>query len=105
MTTTVGHFWTLNQHIYYANVLYNQDRIFHHKYMDCVEMEQLPCFEPVLELLHMTGLLDFALFRQDCNEELIFQFYATLFIFGDMKDMRTRKLQWMTQHTVYEAST
>lgn len=53
----------------------------------------------------MTGLLDFALFRQDCNEELIFQFYATLFIFGDMKDMRTRKLQWMTQHTVYEAST
>ena len=62
-------------------------------------MESLPCFEPVLSVIHDVGLLNFCTDICDWNEELILQFYATLHITGDAEDVNSWVLDWMTENT------
>ena len=50
-------------------------------------MESLPCFSPVLSVLHDAGLLNFCSDIVDWNEELILQFYATLHLIGNVQDV------------------
>ena len=66
-------------------------------------MESLPCFEPVLRVIHDAGLLNFCTDICDWNEELILQFYATLHITGDAEDVNSWVLDWMTENTHYKA--
>ena len=68
-----------------------------------VDMESLPCFEPVLSVLHDAGLLNFCTNICDWNEELILQFYATLHITGDSEDVNSWVLDWMSENTHYKA--
>ena len=60
-------------------------------------MESLPCFTPVLSVLHDAGLLNFCTDICDWNEELILQFYATLHVTGEADDINTWVLDWMTE--------
>ena len=39
----------------------------------------------------------------DWNEELILQFYATLHLTGNVDDVNSRVLDWMTKNTHYKA--
>lgn len=55
----------------------------------------------ILETLRLTNVINF---HQDWNEELILQFYATLFISGDPKDSTTWEMEWMTQDHRCKAS-
>ena len=66
-------------------------------------MESLPCFAPVLSVLHDAGLLNFCSDICDWNEELILQFYATLHITGDSEDVNSWVLDWMSKNTHYTA--
>ena len=66
-------------------------------------MESLPCFEPVLSVLHDAGLLNFCTDICDWNEELILQFYATLHITGNSEDVNSWVLDWMSENTHYKA--
>ena len=67
-------------------------------------MESLPCFAPVLSVLHDAGLLNFCTDIVDWNEELILQFYVTLHITGEENDINTWVLDWMTENTHYKAA-
>ena len=73
-------FWTTSQANFYSSLLFNKDKIFYHEHIPHVDMESLPCFTPVLSVLHDAGLLNFCTDICDWNEELILQFYATLHI-------------------------
>ena len=73
-------FWTASQANFYSSVLFNKDKVFDHEHIPHMDMESLPCFEPVLSVLHDAGLLNFCSDICDWNEELILQFYATLHI-------------------------
>ena len=66
-------------------------------------MESLPCFTPILSVLHGTGLLNFCTDIVDWNEELILQFYATMHITGDADDVNSSVLDWTTENTHYKA--
>ena len=68
-----------------------------------MDMESLPCFVPVLSVLHDAGLLNFCSDICDWNEELIFQFYVTLHIKGDSEDVNSWVLDWMSENTHYTA--
>lgn len=89
----------MQQQIYYSQVLLDKKRLFPHKCIDLVEMQLLKCFEPVLNTFNSMGLMNVVNFHQDWNEELVLQFYATLFIFVDPKDSTTWVLDWMMQDT------
>ena len=71
-------FWTASQANFYSLVLFNKEKIFYHEHIPHMDMESLPCFAPVLNVLHDAGLLYFCSDIVDWNEELILQFYATL---------------------------
>ena len=66
-------------------------------------MESLPCFTPVLSVLHDAGLLNFCMDICDWSEELILQFYATLHITGDADNVNSWVLDWMTENTHFKA--
>ena len=66
-------------------------------------MESLPCFKPVLSVLHDAGLMDFCTDICDWNEELILQFYATLHLTGNVLDLNSWVLDWMSKSTHYKA--
>ena len=66
-------------------------------------MESIPCFTPVLAVLHDAGILPFCADICDWNEELILQFYATLHITGDASNVNSWVLDWMTGSTHYTA--
>ncbi|KAI4980477.1 hypothetical protein ZWY2020_020962 [Hordeum vulgare] len=68
-----------------------------------VELEAIPCLEPVLTVLHDAGLLPMCSDIFDWNSELILQFYATLQISGNPEDINTWVFDWMTQNTHYKA--
>ena len=82
-------FWTASQDNFYSSLLFNKDKVFYHEHIPHVDMESLPCFSPVLIVLHDAGLLNFCSDIVDWNEELILQFYATLHITGDPEDIDT----------------
>src|SRR4051812_31443346 len=52
-------FWTASQANFYSSVLYNKDKVFDHTHIPHVDMESMPCFMPVLSVLHDAGLLNF----------------------------------------------
>ena len=64
----------------------DQNRVFPHKYIPHVDMEETQCFEPVLQALHTIVLLNLCNDVCSWNEEIIIQFYATLHISGDGED-------------------
>ncbi|KAI4991911.1 hypothetical protein ZWY2020_040297 [Hordeum vulgare] len=66
-------------------------------------MEEIPRFTRVLNVLHEAGLLPLCTEIGDWNCDIILQFYATLHISRDPKDVNTWVLDWMTQHTHYKA--
>ena len=82
-------FWTASQANFYSSLLFNKDKVFDHEHIPHVDMESLPCFTPVLSVLHDTGLLNFCTDIVDWNEGLILQFYATLHITGDADDVNS----------------
>src|SRR6266536_2668767 len=88
---------------YYSSLLFNKDKLFDHEKIPHVDMESLPCFMPVLSVLHDTGLLSFCCDINDWNEELILQFYAILHITGNVEDVNSWVLHWMTENTHYKA--
>ncbi|KAI4994575.1 hypothetical protein ZWY2020_034216 [Hordeum vulgare] len=96
-------FWTRTHLNYYASVLCGRNKIFQQKHIPHVDMEEIPCFTPVLNVLHEAGLLTLCTDIGDWNNDIILQFYATLHISGDPKDVNTWVLDWMTQHTHYKA--
>ncbi|KAI5012685.1 hypothetical protein ZWY2020_024951 [Hordeum vulgare] len=63
----------------------------------------IPCLEPVLSVLHDEGLLPMCSDISDWNNELILQFYATLYISGNPEDINTWVFDWMSQNTHYKA--
>ena len=67
-----------------ASVLFDMDKVFQHRQIPHVDMESIPCFQPVLNVLHEDGLLNFCADICDWNEELILQFYATLHLSGNV---------------------
>ena len=96
-------FWTRTQMNYYASVLCGRNKIFQHRHIPHVELEAIPCLEPVLSVLHDAGLLPMCSDISDWNSELILQFYATLHISGNPEDINTWVFDWMTQNTHYKA--
>src|SRR5215216_2843425 len=88
---------------YYSSLLFNKDKLFDHEQIPHVDMESLPCFTPVLSVLHDAGLLSFCCDINDWNEELILQFYATLHITGNVEDVNSWVLDWMSENTHYKA--
>ena len=86
-----------------SSLLFHKDKIFHHEHIPHVDMESLPCFTPVLSVLHDAGLLNFCTDIVDWNEELIPPFDATLHITGNAKDVNSWVLDWMTENKHYKA--
>ena len=82
---------------------FQQRQSFEHEHIPHVDMESMPCFSPVLSVLHDAGLLNFCSDIVDWNEELILQFYAMLHITGYVDDINTWVLDWMTENTHYKA--
>ena len=82
-------FWIVSQMNFYSSLLFDKDKIFDHEQLPHVDMESLPCFTPVLSVLHDVGLLNFCTDIRDWNEELILQFYATLHITGNVGDVNS----------------
>lgn len=96
-------FWTASQANFYSSVLFNKDKVFDHEHIPHLDMESLPCFTPVLTAIHDASLLNFCTDICDWNEELILQFYVTLHITGNAKDVNSWVLDWMTENTHYKA--
>ncbi|KAI4984266.1 hypothetical protein ZWY2020_047964 [Hordeum vulgare] len=92
-------FWTRTQLNYYASMLCGRNKIFQHRHIPHVELEEIPCFAPVLNVLHEAGLLPVCSDTCDWNINIVLQFYATLHISRDPRDINTWVLDWMTQHT------
>ncbi|KAI5022305.1 hypothetical protein ZWY2020_059035 [Hordeum vulgare] len=82
-------FWTRTQLNYYASVLCGRSKIFQHRHIPHVGLEEISCLTPVLNALHEAGLLPMCSDICDWNSELILQFYATLHISGDPTDINT----------------
>ena len=89
--------------MYYSCILYNQDRIFPHKHLDCDAIAGLPCLEEALDCLRDVGMLPFVTDKEHWNEELLLQFYATLHIRGYNRDPKTWILEWMASDVHHEA--
>ena len=79
-------------------------KVFPHKYIPHLDMEAIPCFNNVLQDLYHANMLQFCSECIHWNEELVLQFYATLYVSGDPKDINTWVLEWMTHHQRYIAS-
>ena len=82
-------FWTRTQMNYYASVLCGRNKILQHRHIPHVELEAIPCLEPVLSVLHDAGLLPMCSDISDWYSDLILQFYATLHISGNPEDINT----------------
>jgi hypothetical protein len=88
-TSLSSRFWTKEQAIYYARILYCKNRIFPHKYLDFAELEKIPFYHEAIERIENGFLKAFMRFNHGWNREIILQFYATLYISGDVGDIRT----------------
>ena len=82
-------FWTASQANFYSSLLFDKDKVFDHEHIPHVDMESLPCFTPVLSIIHGAGLLNFCTGICDWNEELILQFYVTLHITRNADDVNS----------------
>ena len=96
-------FWTASQMNFYSSLLFDKDKIFDHEQIAHIDMESLPCFTSVLSVFHDAGLLNLCIDICDWNEELILQFFTTLHITGNVEDVNSWVLDWMTENTHYKA--
>jgi hypothetical protein len=96
-------FWTNAQMNFYSSLLFDKNKVFPHHHIPHVDMESLSCFRPVLAVLHNAGLLSFVTDVCEWNEELIVQFYATLHLSGDVDDIHSWAIDWMSENTHYKA--
>ncbi|KAI4983638.1 hypothetical protein ZWY2020_025504 [Hordeum vulgare] len=96
-------FWTRTQLNYYASVLCGRNKIFQHRHIPHVELEEILWFAPVLNVLHEAGLLPMCSDTCDWNNDIVLQFYATLHISRYPTDINTSVLDWMTHHTHFKA--
>ena len=71
--------------------------------LDCEAMSGLPCLEEALDCFKDAGLLQFVTNKENCNEELLLQFYATLHIRDYNRDPKTWVLECMTGDVHHEA--
>ena len=62
-----------------------------------------PCLEEALDCFQDVGLLQFVTDKEHWNEELLLQFYATLYIRGYNRDPKTWVLEWMIGNVHHEA--
>jgi hypothetical protein len=88
-TSLSPRFWTKEQTVYYARILFCKNCIFKHKILDFAELERLPCFHQTIEQIEQVFLKGFLHFNHGWNHEVILQFYATLYISGDIADSST----------------
>jgi hypothetical protein len=96
-TSLSPRFWTKEQAMYYARILFCKNQIFKHKILDFAELESLPCFHHTIEQIEHVFLKSFLHFNHGWNREVILQFHATLYILGDLVDNSTWVLKWMTE--------
>src|SRR3954466_2520348 len=94
-------FWTTTQKNDYASVLYKQNKLFPHKHIPHMDMEDIPCYDTVLQDLHQAKLLQFCSECIHWNEELVLQFYANLYVSGDPLNITTWILECMTENQHY----
>ena len=52
-------FWTASKANLYSSVLFNKDKLLDHEHIPHMDMESMPCFTQVLNLIHDAGLLNF----------------------------------------------
>src|SRR3954468_1341347 len=69
-----------------------------------MDMEDIACFNNTLQDLFHAKLLQFCSECIHWNDELVFQFYATLYVSGNPMDINTWVLEWMTEHQHYTIS-
>ena len=74
---------------YYASVLFKQNKLFPHKHIPHMDMEEIPSFNNALQDLYHAKLLQFCSECIHWNEELVLQFYATLYVSGNPLDINT----------------
>ena len=70
--------------------------------LDCEAIAGLPFLEEALDCFKDTSLLQFVTDKENWNEELLLQFYATLHIRGYNRDPKTWVLEWMTGNVHHE---
>ena len=66
-------------------------------------MAGLPCLEEALDYFRYVVLLPFVVNKEEWNEDLLLQFYATLHISGYNRDPKTWVLERMTGDIHHEA--
>ena len=71
--------------------------------VDTEAIASLPCLEEALDCFREVGLLPFVMDKEQWNEELLPQFYATLHIRGYNRDSKTWVLEWMSGDVHHEA--
>ena len=71
--------------------------------LDSEAIAGLPCLEEALDCFRDAGLLNFVIAKENWNEELLLQFYATLHIRGYNRDPKTWIPEWMTGDVHHEA--
>lgn len=84
--------------MYYSQMLCFKDRIFEPKILDFAEMEELPCFHRTIDKLDELHLKRFPRFNHGWNREIILQFFATLYVLGNLNGSRTWKFDWLAEN-------
>jgi hypothetical protein len=95
-TSLSPRFWTKEQAVYYARILFGKNRIFNHKILNFAELEEMPRFLHSIEHIEHALLKGFMRFNHGWNREIILQFYATLYISGELGNTSSWTLEWMT---------
>ena len=72
-------------------------------HLDSEAIAGLPCLEEALDCFRDASLLQFVTDKENWNEELLLQFYATLHVRGYNRDPKTWVLEWMTGNVHHEA--
>jgi hypothetical protein len=93
-----------DQHDFYVSVITPKSKpVANSQWIDWAYMEnkQDPIFDRVITACTTKYLREILAFKKDWNNEVIAQFYATVYLEGHGD---TRKLHWMTDGQLYEVS-
>ena len=96
-TSMSSRFWTKEQAVYYAHIRFCKNHIFKHKILDFAEPKSLPCFHHTVEEIEHVFVKSSLLFNHGWNQEVIFQFFITLYISGNLVDSSTWVLECMNE--------
>ena len=91
------HFWTQEQAIYYTRMLFNQDVIFKHQYLDIPSLYSTDCFQNITEAIDRFHAHRMFSTKAAFNPELIKQFFASLYVTGDQNRPETWNFSYMIQ--------